>query len=51
MKTLSKTAQQKACDFIVAQARPLERALYQYEFEQRSQEAVLEELGTFVTLW
>lgn len=47
MKTLSKAAQQKARDFLFAQVRPLEQALYHYEFEQGSKEAVLEELGKF----
>ena len=47
MKKFSKAAKQKARDFLLTQARPLEQALYRYEFEQGDKETVLEELGEF----
>ena len=47
MKTLSNAAQQKARDFILTHARPLEQALYSYEFEQGDKDTVLEVLKAF----
>ncbi len=47
MKRLSKARQAKARDFIMTQARPLEQALYRFEFEGGSREAVLNALKPY----
>ncbi|MBO8157149.1 MAG: hypothetical protein H0Z32_11865 [Bacillaceae bacterium] len=44
---LTKVLAQKAREYMVHQARPLEAALYAYEFENGSREKVLEELLKF----
>lgn len=44
---MTKEQAQKAREFLIHQARPLEAALYAYEFENGSREKVVEELNTF----
>jgi hypothetical protein len=47
MKTVSKTLYDKAITFLQNQARPLERALYEYHFRGGDTEPVLNELAKF----
>ena len=47
MKQLSQAAYKRARDSIKTQARPLDRALFEYRFEQASAESVLAELAHF----
>jgi len=47
MKQLSQAAYERARDFIKTQARPLDRALFEYRFEQASVESILVELAHF----
>jgi hypothetical protein len=45
--TFNKEAYEKARAFMMSEARPLERAMFEYEFENGSARRVLEELKTF----
>jgi hypothetical protein len=47
MRTLSAEQFAKARDFLLTRARPLERAMFRFEFEQGSAADVLKELETF----
>ena len=47
MKTMSKAAHDKAVDYLKTQARPLERALYAYHFENAPAADVLTELAHY----
>ena len=47
MRKLTKSAQQKAQTFFETQARPLDRTLYAYHFQNGTQEPVLIELAKF----
>lgn len=47
MSRLSALNRQKAVDYIHHHARPLEKALYAYYFEQGKRESVLDELASF----
>ncbi|MBN2500522.1 MAG: hypothetical protein JXB38_07100 [Anaerolineales bacterium] len=48
MKTLSKEAFKRAANYINTQARPLERALFSYHFEDGDSQLVLAELAHFL---
>ncbi|SDX97439.1 hypothetical protein SAMN05421736_10149 [Evansella caseinilytica] len=47
MKKLSHKQYQKAVDFIMTKARPIDRALFEYHFQNGSGEAVLDTLSKF----
>ena len=47
MKTLSRVAFDRALDFVKAQARPLDRALFEHRFEGAAAERVIAELARF----
>ena len=47
MKELTKDKQEKAKQYIFKNARPLEKAIYRYYFEEGTQEAVFNELAAF----
>jgi hypothetical protein len=47
MKVLSKTAYQRAKNFLLTQARPLEASLFRYHFEDGAAAAVIEALGVY----
>ena len=47
MKKLSREAFDRARDFIKAQARPLDRALFEHRFEGASADLVIAELACF----
>jgi hypothetical protein len=47
MKTLSKTSAEKAVRYLCQEARPLEKSLYEYHFEDAPAAAVLHELAVF----